>query len=667
MRICEQLKKSTALWLGFMLMGSAAELTLDFDGQVVLERAASVGLAATAPGAVVEWLAADGQGLRKGDRLVMFSADQATRELPLRVLDAEIARRAQTLSQAKAGLELDALRDEQTRLRGDLAQAEAAVAALVHKRRDEAALAAAGHDADTVALAAEMRAAERQRRLAGLGQVAADQVLRADASVAMAAARSEQSAAAAARLQALADAAAATTADADVVAEDDLELQAKRLAVRRLRAQMGVDQHGVVLPGAGIGARLAATEKAGKRQRTVDQTEREQSERVAHEGERDHHDHTPLVWVSLTRDGEKTAAKTVRFLPAVASAASAAEATTTLTDRGAVFTTERGFGWDVEVSDRLRAPATASTDQHGCVLIREQRRWRIALPDGVWQVRVGLGDALDWDGAVLWAQGGQADERQCLAAERRIDGGAYPEFAATVTVRGGLLELLVGDTCVRALRAPGDGLAVRQPWTRVGSKTGDPSWPVVFFVAQRDLTVRCRVPQEQVRFLCVADAPLAAGALPVAAAPSAEKPALRTSIVSVRTRSGERVSGRIVGIDDQPVALGRAPLDWNQDETERLANEVTIAVDDPQQRLAIGAPVVVRAALPVPAHALVAPAHLVVERAHHRYAQVRGAAAAVTVQAERVGAQWLITGGLPATTDNADGLVEPQALPIRRR
>ena len=591
-----------ALWcLGQLALPAAETVTLTWMGQVSLDRSRFVGIPATGKDALVVWMAPDGTPVVMGDPLITFDAYRARAELIDRDLELETFRRQQELDELRRQRALADVQDEAARLVDDLRTAEAARAALDAAREATAALAQTEAEAAVLTVAEAQRAAVRARQLHALGQ--SDDPTRDQAEAAL--------------VQAQDSAIQAAAAASRAALPDDIAIKQADLRLTRLRREQD-DGEGAITK------RAAALRAAHARERSLAKADREKLEQQRHINERDGHDHTP--WRRLTvwaADGATIAALQVA-LPGATVAAPL------IADHGEAYTSARGWGWDRDLSARLRLGSDGAL-----LLVRERAVWRQDLPDGIYRVRIELGDAVEWDGALLRAAG------RCLFTARRIEAGARAEVDTTITVNHGRLELIVGDTLERTLRAPADGASMRQQWLKPGYKTWDEAWPVTYFVPGERLLVRLRVRQDE--------AALLRGGLP-GAAPWA------VNTVTIRTADGGLAQGRVQRVDDEPVPLSMAPLAWEDQDLERIANEITIEVGE-GVRPRLGAPVEVLATVTAPAERRLLPGHLASARDGRVWVRPAGGALR-EVEAQRVGRFWLVSASA------AGAMIDPGKPPL---
>ncbi len=576
-------------------------VVLIVPAEVGLDRGQVVTLPADGIGLVGDWNADDGSELDLGDPLVVFD-----NRVPLEAAheaddDRAIAERTLKLNLAKLDAQLADLAGQELDAEADLATTEAALAAAPSKSQAASDLASAEARLADLTASAAQRAADATRRLVDIGQASVSAAAEGDRSAAVA------------RLLAQLPAAHARLA----AAGDPLAQAALALKQRQLMQQIGLRPDGSQDPSAGFHAKIAALKAEQERQRVADELERDRAGDAYHRAIRDALDHTPIISIAIARaDG----AQARRFCFASAGAAAPAGATAAGLE---AYASSRGWGWS------LGAPELRATTIAGAagVAVATHARFRIDVPDGEWRVAVSLGDDDDWYAPSLRLLTARGPERRALYACDHLDAHAATEVQGEVAVAGGYLEVEAGDAHERAIRAPGDGIALGRPWIGPGWRSTWHEDPTAFFADASAITVTARVPIPWVGLLRPAHAP-PSGAHLGALAEARER--LAIDHVDILAPSGATAAGEVRAIIQTPVVPWRAPPEWGKDSGDPLdftAYQLEIGVDPAHARsLPIGAAVAVRCTFAIPGGMASVPDQMVVFRDHAAWIQVAGAA-----------------------------------------
>lgn len=111
-------------------------------------------------------------------------------------------------------------------------------------------------------------------------------------------------------------------------------------------------------------------------------------------------------------------------------------------DQGAVFNTQRGFGWQRDLSQNMRQRKQVHEDYLDTfVFTRDHDRWECVVPNGIWQVTVCVGDAgHDQIGQWVTVEGKQ------IIQDLSTVGGSFQKKQTRVEVKDGRLTVEIGKT-----------------------------------------------------------------------------------------------------------------------------------------------------------------------------------------------------------------------------
>ncbi|MBA2482157.1 MAG: HlyD family efflux transporter periplasmic adaptor subunit [Planctomycetes bacterium] len=617
----------------FVVPPAPHEVEFGFSGESQADRDRVTAINAGASEMVVSWMTPNGAQLEKGDRMMEFDTGIISRTVPVLAADLEAEERRLVVGDLRMDSQMHDLVDEQESLRGELASCRAAIASASTVDTGRIAMLKAAFDLALLRADAAEGALERARVLHQGGQ-SSDQDLAA----------SEQ-AAALARIDCRVPELVWKRAEGRV---DTFTIDRLRLRERQLRAQLGLDDEDRVLPDEGINARIAAARKQQLRQHDSNALQRDKISLNHHVALRDAFDHTPIDWIEITG----AVSLKVNFQPRDAQTPAGF-----LPDTGGAFDEARGYGWLEDATADMRANAADGKPGSSLALVQKQNTWRAGIPDGVYHVKIGLGDRVDWDGAVVRLASGlgptrganhESAQQGALFVSRRINAKEFPTAEADIAVVDGRLDVIVGDTCDRAVRAPDRGLAVHREWMRVGSRTHSPSSPVTYFMDPRHVSVRARIHQDLVPLVRAKSAPVVADSGPTVTAEAAQR-RLATAQVAVRTPGGDRLIGDIKAVSNQPVALSRAPQAWTEGNRSRdlVANEVEIAfAPEDAAKLRAGEEVSCLCRITLPTGMVALPAHLVAMVDNRSWVQESGARSPREVTAFRIGTKTVVLAGV---------------------
>lgn len=646
-----------ALCAGLAAAESAVEVRT--VGAVAIDSGATRQLNAPAKDLILSWVGVSGRPVRPGEVVMRFDPVLIDAQLDDRRRAAAIARMENARTVAQRQGEIEALLSEQRRLRADLATVRASIA--LAEAQDPERLALLRADLRAARLAADIAARE-----AGRTRVEREQ---GRSSLAQAE-TAEQSAAAARRGIEPAELALQLS---EHPPEEPLDLAALRIRERDLAVRLGLGADGAEDAALGIAARIAAAKSQIDADLAARRTELERFDVDLKQSERDVHDHTPLVWISVAAEGSADKPLRFRFAPPGKAVPQGWRA-----DHGQPFAQDHG--WDRALAaDELawREPPTPAAAAEGAppragggagrppggggrrrsgggggsfsgglALISSPARWALSLPDGAYTVTVALGDDREWDGARLRVEG------EDLGLPARCGSGTA-ESTVQVQVRDGRLDVEVADSEIKAVRASAAGTVVLQPHAQPGLRVQDPSWTLAYLAAPDAFLVDALVLQDLAPLLAPGRVAGPAGA------PLAERIVL--SGAELVRHDGSRIAAEIVSVGAQSVRHARGERAWDAgnpaDNTAReLRLRPCLAAGTPALRQGETVEVVLRFALPEGATAL--PPHLVRIDRDGAVIHPRGAGD-VAVQAVRLGHATVVA----AAVHEADLLPPP---PSRR-
>jgi hypothetical protein len=592
------------------------EIDIRFTGVVQADDNKAESIASGLRHATIAWICHNGERVAAGDRLVIFDTSPIVRMLPERRADVEIAKADIELQTRRLDAQLAAMIEDRKMAEAELKICQASLGKLRAAEADRVALAKANYDLAMQRSERQKREFERASDLHILGVVS-------DADLGK-----SREAAELARLDTIPPYTEwqESLASRDTDQADSLRLQSEQLGIRI----GGETADG----GTGLVGQIISLTKRRERQRATDLIEYERVGKSLHSSIRDAYDHTPVTFVEIaTTDG--AVIKKIDFVP-VGGAAKAAS------DHGAPFDEERGYGWSHDVSDCIQPAVDGGLS---CVVIEQQRSWTCVIGDGSYNLSVGFGDAQDWNGAIArWKSGTQGG---LVHVARRIEARKYRTATVPVTVSGGRLELVFGDTCAKALRSERDGTALRQEWIKPGVRIQWNAQQLISLVDSRSLTVHGRVHQDLATFLRVAGT-----------GTPAKKPQdrLKAEAGVIITRAGKRIRGTISAVIEQPIPISRSQQAGS--ELDCIAHEVVLTIA-PEDALTLSLGETVDCVCPVAlAEGMVSlPAHLVADTNNACYVRARGQDSLTEVAAVRLGNHFVVLDGLKPGAD----LVPPGA------
>lgn len=602
----------------------AAEVEISAVGTVAVDSGATTALAPPAKELVVTSTGADARRVAAGEVVLRFSTGMIRNHLDDLRRAAAIARLAQGVEAARRAGEIEELETERRRLRAELAAVDAAIA--VASRPDGERVSLLDAQRRQAVLAAEIATRDAERRTAEGAQG------RASAADVAEAARQ----AGLARLAIAGPELAWRLAQAPAEGVDLASLRARR---QDLALRLGLDDDGSESPERGVGARLAALRTRIDADLAAGRAELERTESELRQAERDSADRTPVAWVEVTAAGAAQPLARVRFLP---SGRAAPEGFAP--DHGRAFDGTRGWDRDLGEDELLWREASSGGDPArssrrrrgggggggfagGVAVLGAPAAWALTVAPGTYRVRLGLGDARDWDGPSVRIEG------TAIGLPQRL-GPGIAEFASEVRVEDGRIDIVFGDGEEKALRAPAPGMVLLQPGTAVGMRITDISWPLAYLAEPSQLVVDALVPQELAPAL--AATPAADGA-PL-------EGRLRLSAVTLRRSDGSAIPAEVVSIGAQSVRWLRGTREWGGgNPADNIARELRLRpAGGTDAGLRPGEAVTVALRFAVPPDATVLPPHLV--RIDRGGAAVLDETGERSVEAVRLGGSVVVAG-----------------------
>ena len=617
----------------------------------VTDSGATTQINAPAKDLIISWAVPDGQRLGTGEVIFRFDTTLIERRLADLRRAAEIARLEFERSMAQRRSSLQGLESERRKLRAEYAALAAAIQVAERRDPDQIAL-----------LDAQRRQAELSATIAEREAVRiADERQRGTASIeALEAAQRE---AVLARL-----AVAAPELAWRLAVEPDGEptgLQVQRIRLQGLAVKLGLDGSGAEAPLLGIGAQIGSLVRQIETDEGAWRSNLERSEGELREAERDVKDHTPLIGIEVYPAAGGTPLLRVRFAPP---------------GRTTPEGTMQGGTWDRPLQDdeliwrdepagskvprptnseggrgggrmggrppggpggpgggRGRRGSAGGTPvggyAGGLVLVSTPATWSHALPPGRYTVKLVLGDLREWDGAAVRIEG------RPVALPPRIAAGEKT-FSHEVEVVDGALDIALGDSERKALRAELPGVVAHQGHAYVGFRVQDPARTLSFQSDPASFVLDTLVPQDL--------APLLADGRPAAPDTASLPDRVRLAGVEAPRSDGRHIPLDIISIGAQSVRYTRGDREWSSgNPADNIAREVRLRPKDGHRgHLAPGEQVGLVLRFQVPDGTTALPPHLVRIDRQGAVVRERDASADRPVEAMRLGGAVLVAAGL---------------------
>jgi multidrug efflux pump subunit AcrA (membrane-fusion protein) len=607
---------------GWVVPAISPPITCEFPGFIEADRAKQESLFSPGTRSVVAWMALPGTQAVAGDVLMTFDTQLVARDLPQRQAEFDESLASYRLELLKLDRERADLLDRISRARADLAAKRAQIAGLGADDAAQLALAQAARDQAHGDLTSRERELVRIRARADAGDASRNAVDVAEHAVALA------------RLDL---AAAQATETAAETRDRNIERSRLLLDEQELMGTLGLsrtaDGGETADPAAGLPGRLAQLDNRRQAQEAALAGERDARRTAWHDAVRELHDHCPLDWLTLTPVGGQ--ARRIDFAPT-------APAAGWEWDGGAVFSTERGWGWDRDLRDRMAMAdeigGSISADDTWC-LVRERATWSLAAPDGAYHLEIGFGADTDWDGMVVRCDDGRST--RVVFARNRLEAKTHVTATAEVQLSGGRLRLLVGGEPGKHLFAPGTGTFLLNPRTERGRKVDWRGRPLAYLVPPAAVRINARAPAEIANLLGTRNA-------------TADDLRTRSATADVRIALPGQADcpGTVLQVGSKPAGIRTGPGGWNEEEPgspqDLTHREISIALPpDAAARAGLRSRVTVHCVTNPPAGITAVPPWLVAWR--DSVAWIRSAGAWRQVTAVRAGPRTLVAGLVPGT------------------
>ena len=607
----------------WIVPATSPPVTAEFTGFIESERARLINLLPPGQRLVVADHAMPGRQVSPGDPVVWFDTQLIAEDLPRKAAERDEAEIRYRLDLLKLDRERADLVDRLAQARSELATIRARLAAVGAADAADAALARSRADLAAGDAARAARVAERAAARADAGDLSPREL----ADIRHAAAQAQRGA-----QQAQAAVERAATRD---LSADRARL---RLDESQVMGELGLTRDAAgehADPTAGLPGRLARKESERMMEEAALAAELDARRKALQEAIRDLHDHCPLAALELIpAHGDP-----VRIDFTAGQAAHG-----WLRDGGEIFSSERGYGWDRDLSQQCFTGVGSETQvdaSNSWCLVREAAGWRIQVADGSWLLRLTLGADADWDGAVVRADAG--DGLRVVHVSNRIAANERPVAELPLQVRGGSVRLLVGGEPGKHLYAPVSGTFLLHPRTVRGRRTDGRGRSLAFVAAPAAVRLNARAPAEVAALLVVGTAPVA-GDLRLRSA---------TGTVTVLPPGQPGCVATITAVGGKPAGNRLGPAGWNEEDPgapqDRTFREISASFSATDAaRLALRSRVVVRLEAQPPAGIIAVPPWHVAWRDSAAWIRVGGAWRAV--EAMRAGPSTLVVGlepGLP--------------------
>ena len=520
----------------WVVPATSAPVTAEFSGFIEADRGRLTSLLSPGQRLVVAKYVMSGRQVSPGDPVMWFDTQLIAGDLPQKMADRDEAEIRYRLDLLKLDRERADLTDRLAKAQSELATIRARLAAVGTDDAAEAALARSRAELAAGEAARAVRAAERAAARADAGDLAAQDLADARHDAAQAQREAQQAQAAAER--------AATrdrSTDRERLRLDELQAMSVLGLVRDAAGERGD-------PAAGLPAHLAQNELKRSAQETALAAERDARQKALQETTRDLHDHCPVAALELIP--ATGAPLRIDFTPGLA-------ADGWERDGGELFSADRGYGWDRDLSQRCFSgvgPGTPGDASNSWCLVREAAAWRIQVADGQWTLRLTLGADADWDGAVVRVDAGEGP--RLVYVSNRIKAKAHPVTEIPLTVHGGRVRVLVGGEPGKHLYAPVSGTFLLHPRTERVRKTDGWGRPLAFVAEPAAVRLNARAPADIAALLLVGKPP-AVGDLRQRSA---------TGTVTVLPPGQAECVATITAVGSKPAGNRLGPAGWNEEE-----------------------------------------------------------------------------------------------------
>lgn len=608
------------------------DVVLECEGRVTAETEDFVPCMAPSGDLLITWRAEKGERVKRGQPLHIYSCSNKQRQIPVMKMSLQEAEREYEKKELMVAKEFQTLLREKTKLEAELDVAEATLKALrsVDSMNVELLKREVRRAEQTVQ--AKETVHEDKQELYRLGQVS-----QRDVAKALLALRQSELAASSARVQ-------------WQLAAREIDLPAawlEEIHIQELKSKLGGDN---LASEDGMGARIEALGGKIARQRKQFEAQRDKAERAYQEAVCDAFDHVPVNSIEICVGGVTSR---VNFLPAGATAVPGWQ-----TDTGAVFATDRGYGWDRDRSSFMVDREGVGTTS-GTAVVRGEAVWRYHTGPGKVALTLGVGDTKDWDGSLIRINGTVA------FVVNKLKENVYTNVIWHGTVDGDELVLQFGGPHPKTMRAEYDGALTDTPWSpRQGHKTRHwvDTWPVLYLTRPEKYYVKARVPRQYAGlFKPVAAGPVGRQTNAAAGNEEGEKTVevlrreLATDTVEIIQADGRVLPATVDKVGGTPVRLSFAPVAfwflWGdaEDPKDQIARELLVKLT-PEHAICLemDSHVTVRASLTLADDVAWIPAHYVRQDDGEFSVLPAGDDAPQRVQGFRAGDIFVISSGLKA-------------------
>ena len=596
-----------------------APLIIEAPGFVVPQRTRANQMTSPAKDLLIRDLLPQGARVVRGQRVVTFDTTRTVTQVPVRVHDLEIAEAQARRQVLEAESRIASLEARRISRRAELATARAALAALGQSQQVAIARAEARLAQSRQAEATALRAAKAAALRAEVGDLATDEAEEAHHRHRLAGFDRQE-----AEL-ALEAAHTGTPTRRKSLLRRILDLQ------ESLGLKDGPDGTEVVDPGAGLEKEIAWAQANLDQARNQARSQVEAARISLQDARRQVADAVPLAWMTATPiEGGET--RRIDLLPQVGGT----PAPGWLADRGEVWDTRRGYGWQSPPGDAGLPPRelpTTPTPESTVRVLDAPAVFHWQLPPGTWRLDIGLGDHFPWSGSVI-----AIDGVGVVHVANEIEANKPVTVTAQVRVAGEPVTLRFGDEPGRGLRALTNGLMVHGSGSRRGGKSGWSRRALAWVVDPAAVRIAVRIPAALQPLFSTGtkvEGPLAALAVH------------RAEILP--PDGSAALPARVEEVSQRPVSLRASANGWDDQEVlapdDGVARELTLA-PEAGVHLLPRTSVTLRATIALPAGTWAVPPHLV--RRDPTQTWVRTGFGRRVVTAYAVGPAVLVTEGLKA-------------------
>lgn len=453
-----------------------------FRGVVHIAREDVLGLNPPARRLIAQWLCRSGQHLVRGERIVVFDASEVRRAEALKRFDVEIARIQLERDNLQLATRLEEIRSEKMSLESERRVVLTALARARKPDQQKNDLLRAEYDRQRLHVGKLEREVELNRRRFELGELAEEKIVEMEHGITKAKANAE--------VQRLRWRKAVDDIDVHAVAKLVLQEEALSMKIGRPAGESAVPAR----PASGLHKRIEVLQAQLASARKKNESALDRARKEHHELDRDGWDVTPVRFLEVVPNGEETPIVRVVFQPEELHVPDGCRV-----DAGAPMDASREYGWDRDMRENLRAREHNDPKARGVMLVRNAATWRLSVATGLYDIRIGLGDTVDWQGCMVGHEG------RTIFVERHLKEPVT--VAKTVAVTDGTLSLRFGHPWGKAMVAPDDGAVRLQRWLHVGQRFRWTNWPIAYFTDPGKYKVEALVHQDVVPLLKVGAMP----------------------------------------------------------------------------------------------------------------------------------------------------------------